>query len=386
MRNGGRIVRRPAARFQVGSGTKTIEVHIDKSDRIDSWSSRAASWAQVLTLIMVVVGYFYTVVPAFQKERLSEEVARLEMERDKSSSDIKANDARIVGMRRILDQMKLSKDQLQAENASLLGQQKSLLASAALADHQRLEANRLLAIEKQRLGQTNDLYINAVRDRYLEDYEMSLFALVSDPAVSFSGDKSEKDLVGTITKSTGNTFGRLGDLVESLSSKYTDTDDSGEARAYKKVSAEFRSQFLTRKSNIIISEIDADLWASAFIDRLSKARAGESKCADAYWDGLAESRKWTRSQLDQVRHDASYGPKQDQAFQRTCSVMANYSIERSFSDAWHEYYKEYVRRLSSVPQAITKDTPMEAFPDQLLQPPEFTHAWLPKKEDLRFTE
>lgn len=55
-------------RFPLRSGEKIIEIQLQGSSTgIDIWSGRAAAWAQVLTLVVVVVGYFYTVVPAFQR-------------------------------------------------------------------------------------------------------------------------------------------------------------------------------------------------------------------------------------------------------------------------------------------------------------------------------
>jgi hypothetical protein len=44
----------------------------------DFWSGRLATLAQVVTTFVVIFGYFYTVVPVFQKEKLAEDNARLQ--------------------------------------------------------------------------------------------------------------------------------------------------------------------------------------------------------------------------------------------------------------------------------------------------------------------
>lgn len=52
-----------------------------QQSRFDAWSNRAAAGAQVIAVIFVIFGYFDTVRPVYQKERLEEQVAKLEVDR-----------------------------------------------------------------------------------------------------------------------------------------------------------------------------------------------------------------------------------------------------------------------------------------------------------------
>lgn len=378
-------VRKPTGRFRIGSGTKTIEVHFDEPKRVDSWSTRAAAWAQVLTLLVVVVGYFYTVVPAFQKERLSEEVAKLQIEREKFASEISAMNERVAQTQLVLDGMRQSRDQLKTENVALQMQQQKLLASVSAADKQRFEATRRLGSEKQKLKETNGLYLDAVRDRFVQNFEMALFPAL-DHDVDFAKATDQASLVREIKEEVGDPLGHLTKIVDGFSSQDTKAaqDNSGSARALRQVLSEFRRYFAERKSNIVIESVDANLWASSYFDQMSKAKAGEGQCVNAYWYGLAKSKKWDQSQLKQVRQTVAFGSEQEALFQRYCKIMAGYEVSTSFRSAWSKYKQEFIQRLFSAPKSIMNDIPMKPFPINLLYPPKFQGVWVPKDEDLKF--
>jgi hypothetical protein len=50
--------------------------------KVDVWSKRLSAWAQILTVCVVIFGYFYTVRPAFQLNLLQEQAAQLQLDND----------------------------------------------------------------------------------------------------------------------------------------------------------------------------------------------------------------------------------------------------------------------------------------------------------------
>ena len=52
----------------------------NSSKPVDTWLGRAASISQPLVLLLALFGYFYTVIPVYQKEVLSEQIAAKEIE------------------------------------------------------------------------------------------------------------------------------------------------------------------------------------------------------------------------------------------------------------------------------------------------------------------
>src|SRR5882724_1322295 len=58
-------------------------------DSVDKWSTRAASWSQVGTLLLLSVGYFLTVRPVFQYQLLQEQNAKLELQNATAQATLK---------------------------------------------------------------------------------------------------------------------------------------------------------------------------------------------------------------------------------------------------------------------------------------------------------
>lgn len=58
------------------------------SSGFGKYSAIIANLSQVLMLIVVVWGYLYTVLPVFQKEKLTEDLARLEIEKSSWEQEI----------------------------------------------------------------------------------------------------------------------------------------------------------------------------------------------------------------------------------------------------------------------------------------------------------
>lgn len=56
--------------------------------KIDTWSARAANFSQIGVLALAAFGYFYTVLPVYQKSLLDEEIAKKTLELEKKDKQI----------------------------------------------------------------------------------------------------------------------------------------------------------------------------------------------------------------------------------------------------------------------------------------------------------
>ncbi|MBJ8735850.1 hypothetical protein [Citrobacter amalonaticus] len=56
--------------------------------KIDIWSARAANFSQIGVLALAAFGYFYTVLPVYQKSLLDEEIAKKTLELEKKDKQI----------------------------------------------------------------------------------------------------------------------------------------------------------------------------------------------------------------------------------------------------------------------------------------------------------
>lgn len=66
---------------------------------LDKWLSRLASASQPLLLLLATFGYFYTVVPIYQKEMLSEQIAAKEIELSRLQKQIDLSGPVITGLK-----------------------------------------------------------------------------------------------------------------------------------------------------------------------------------------------------------------------------------------------------------------------------------------------
>ena len=63
---------------------------VHRSSRIDDWLQRGSHVAQLCLVALAIFGYFYTVRPIYQKERLDEDVARKTLELETMKSQLVA--------------------------------------------------------------------------------------------------------------------------------------------------------------------------------------------------------------------------------------------------------------------------------------------------------
>lgn len=82
--------------------------------RIDIWSTRAANFSQIGVLALAAFGYFYTVLPVYQKSLLDEEIAKKTLELEKK--DKKINEFNQILAERSSELKKLSNDVSKAKD------------------------------------------------------------------------------------------------------------------------------------------------------------------------------------------------------------------------------------------------------------------------------
>jgi hypothetical protein len=128
--------------------------------KLDVYLGRAASLSQPLVLCLAVFGYFYTVVPVYQKELLSEQIAGKEIELTKLQHQIDAS--------------KPAMNQLQLDVAKLEHQIKTLSAQKFALESK----NAKLAAAKNSLANEVAVTQRSARDFSLRTYHDSFSATV----------------------------------------------------------------------------------------------------------------------------------------------------------------------------------------------------------------
>ena len=84
----------------------------DNETRLCRLGQRLANWSQVVMVGIVAWGYFYTVIPVFQKEKISEDLARLEIEKASWQLDIDRYKEQISESRQDIDRLSRTRSDL----------------------------------------------------------------------------------------------------------------------------------------------------------------------------------------------------------------------------------------------------------------------------------
>jgi len=131
--------------------------------RVHLWSRTLSAWAQIITVFVLIFGYFYTVRPTFQKERLEERVAQLQIQENSLNQ-------RLVVAQDTLTQAKEKRLQEQTEL-------KKYVAALGDTKNQLNGLKNKLNIERQRLKalKIRNMKVAQVLDRSEAAYFYFLF-------------------------------------------------------------------------------------------------------------------------------------------------------------------------------------------------------------------
>jgi len=135
---------------------------------IDKWLGRIANASQAGLLILAAFGYFYTVVPVYQKSLLDEEIAKKTLDLQKKESELTQKSSELASLTAAVSQMRGSLSHSQAEVGRLKGnlsEQYSELRYRLLEEFQLLGA-KLCRIDKLPEGTFGACLIEKVLPTY----------------------------------------------------------------------------------------------------------------------------------------------------------------------------------------------------------------------------
>lgn len=94
---------------------------VSDTSQIDKWLGRIANASQVGLLILAAFGYFYTVIPVYQKSLLDEEIAKKTLDLQKKESELAQKSSELASLTAAVGQMRGSLSRSQAEVGRLKG-------------------------------------------------------------------------------------------------------------------------------------------------------------------------------------------------------------------------------------------------------------------------
>lgn len=201
---------------------------------LDAWLSRASNLSQPLLLCLAVFGYFYTVLPVYQKELLSEQIAEKEVELSRLQRTIAATTPTIEGLKaeraaleaqlgslkdkkqateRMVAELNVRQSALESKNKELNASRTSLTEEVATVEA-AAKAFSMRSYHDSFSGSTTIQYLNGLSDPYgiLEapTYEaISAYLLTPYKAVSLTlalGDSKFIPSAASVTRAVKDEY------------------------------------------------------------------------------------------------------------------------------------------------------------------------------------
>ncbi|MCA9232973.1 MAG: hypothetical protein KDA57_20170 [Planctomycetales bacterium] len=359
-----------------------------------SWGNIAANWSQVVMVIVVAWGYFFTVVPVFQKEKLSEDLARMEMER----SELNKNLETLVGYERrakeYIEHAKEVQDRLEAEVESLDQErteatkkiqvvesdltrisrdrkrlQESLdLTSAKLAGAQDALATieaRLVQAEdrlyqthrRQLLGQHQWPYEHYVRIK-METSKVDVFRKGGELAVA---QALREQYIQPITIVAG----KVSQIESNLGAFDKMEIDTIEAR----ILSEYKEGLAKQAGFLVCKEPDFNDWQAEYIAITSNTADMQALCEEKYLSEMARERSFSPEDIAYIKQSSEWKSFLG-GVSRNCRSEVRYAIDRSFSDHWRTISSPCNDRIDNLSQiALGELDPSNLKPFSDLSPP-----------------
>lgn len=379
----------------------------------ENFTKLAADWAQVLMLVIVAFGYFYTVLPVFQKEQLSEELARLNLEKNSWQEQIEDHKKEIFKYENEVISLEKAKKNL---SSSL----KTLHKDNELADQRFNEAsnraikaeNEILNLEKTKAHLTNSLEglrkdnelavrkLNKANNRatkakntadkleislkeaeqnLYEIYKMQLTGEMLIPAVHLriielpNRVVFKKESKLNVAKYLEESFIQPLDLAKETLDEIKRNIDSSNNEPSKKATSrllkEFEKGLVDQNSLLRCSRPDFHKWQNVFIQALNNSDTLSNKCVENLWNNRIADEKWTLKNVISLK-ETEFWENENKIHESHCSIITEYEIEKFLELKWHFVNEPCSERLKELNAIVLKSkSSSEIMPLRNVSPP-----------------
>jgi hypothetical protein len=322
-----------------GNRPRSSGVHF-KAGKPRSWfwelGHDLAGWAQIIGLGVLIFGYFYTVRPVYERDRLEEDVSRAELE--------------LRRLRAAQELAAVSEAAARSRVEELEGQRKALEASLAelkVATAQREERIKLLSVESEVLHenltktQTNlDASLAETRDyervEYLEQLEWAFSRAILNDGVRFANREGETEInflkPGLAQRLANAWYEPLKDVAQVLraESNAPPADKPHLQLTYAEV---LKGLQVLESVGSVCTEPDYHAWENAARKVISGVAALNEQCADKQMREWARANDW--DERKQARYAKAAWWQEERAKQaRSCGAVMEIGARFRFETAW----------------------------------------------------
>lgn len=307
-------------------------------------------------LAVVVIGYFYTVRPVFQKEVVSEDLARLQIEQRKTQSKLdeqtKEIEKREQNIKTLADERKNIEIQIRDLKDKIAQTEKSEIdskrrAQKALSEAKTAEKELLAAegklYEIKRSAITGKMETPAGTQEYLrhhwENIQLDIFAAKSGKDVS---KKLESTFLQPLYLANLN--------LEKLKKKLEQSDDK-KSSVDKKLMLDYQAGIARHQQALTCPTPDYQAWQEKFQESIQHSKKLVSQCAEKAFEKRISDEKWSIAEVALLKK-TDFWKDQSEIYERGCIISVEFSIKRTFQDSWDKADEECKKRRQSVSSIV----------------------------------
>lgn len=356
------------------SGTRSTVRLIERKlivqpDKIsESLGQRLAHWSQVAMLVLVAFGYFYTVRPVYQKERLEEEVAELQ---DASATAIGQAELAKLQVAKLDESVKrLSERERELLNSRALLTEESRLLRLRLSD-MSVEANRLKSSldDLRKTAVIQEESIKAAHSAILNDRLNLAFGirmLQLDMEVSEYFEDKDNALDEWASLPHLSPFMEAVAIVDREISSGNLFELPEPHEVSLKLVEDFRSKLIASESRFECPQINKSAWRDSWIRSRAEYRQTIPACVRMHVDRIVHEEGWTDRQLSSWLN-GEQGRRYEESAQHSCGVMAGHELRMAFSKARNEIEGACLAALSDALAIVNGEKELKR--ESSLEPP-----------------
>lgn len=346
---------------------------------IEKVGSIFSNWSQVLMLVVVVFGYVYTVIPVLQKEQVSEQLAKLEMEKSKW-------DDKVSAINEVLDRKKREAEKLDVLREKLLSDLDVIKKEKEKIEADYNNVNTAYVKTKQQLINSQEVLKNAEQELY-EQQKRQLLGKDPLPRSSMVVLRKSYDLLGDFTLTfdfdeVDKTSEKLKETIfapyevgEEVLLKLKDLIEISKGvdkQAKHRLHSSYKKGLAKHALSLICPSPNYDAWEATFRESKKLVAPNVARCVDKMFSERAVKESWSKLDIKNLKN-SDFWNKQSQIYASGCRFSIESNIRGAFEEEWDKITdpcRERVFKLNSIVLGDIESFKLEKFGD--ISPPQLS--------------
>jgi len=332
-----------------------------------------ANWSQVVMVGVVAWGYFYTVIPVFQKEKISEDLARLEIEKASWQREIDRHKEQVSESKRDIERLNRTRSDLAKVVTRLHAESSAARARIKSSEEELSRAREQLDTTRASLTKTESRLYEVQKLEILGRGPMPVehVALLNNTISSFDIFKrgNESSVAENLKTSYIQPSVMIEEKVQELEHRMVRPLSDASKNAEGRLVEEYKKGLGENSHLLHCPEPNFHEWQNAYLNALSIGEKMHDECIFRHSRKRNPDEDWASSDLEKIMSSDSWN-EQRRLYSVSCETSIRGSVEKTFREKWKFVYEPCQQRLQNLSAIALSDKEVaELLPFRDLSPP-----------------